>query len=188
MMSVILCQLLCENFKMKKHLIIILLLNYTIVLFGQSINVYESKNFQGAIFPKTYTNTAYLWLEDKYRFTPTIEEVQEFEKDLRSKLKLINKVRWNQKNSCPVIHRKLKKYIRQYLGFIDDSGKKYLLVNFLWEENSFLQETEQDEYYNELGDWKKHWQVWFDGCSHYWNVKYYLESDTLFDLQINGSS
>ncbi|NNT73245.1 hypothetical protein HKT18_13555 [Flavobacterium sp. IMCC34852] len=157
------------------------------IIIGQSINLIEGKKFRGAIFPSSYKNTSYNWLEDKNRFTPTKEEILLFEKKLHDKLKLINKSRLNQKGKCPVIHNNLQKYIRQYLGFIDESGKKYLMINFLWSRSS-LHENPKEEYYNELGDWKKNWQVWFDGCSHFWNVKYYLESETLFDLQVNGSS
>lgn len=172
---------------MKKILIkIIILIVFSNVSIGQSIKIFEGKNFKGCIFPETYKNSAYYWLDDKNRFTPTTEEIQTFENDLRTKLKNINKNRINQKGSCPVIHRNLKNYNRQYLGFIDGSGKKYLSVNFLW--YNMFQENINDKFYNELGDWKKNWQVWFDGCSKYWNVKYYLESGTLFDLQINGSS
>ena len=156
-------------------------------MIGQSIILIEGKKFRGAIFPNTYENTSYNWLENKNRFTPTNEEIQMFEKNLREKLKLINKSRLNQKGKCPVIHNNLQKYIRQYSGFIDESGKKYLLINFIWS-SSNLHENPDEEYYNELGDWKKNWLVWFDGCSHFWNVKYYLESETLFDLQVNGSA
>lgn len=157
------------------------------ITLGQSINLIERRKFRGAIFPSTYKNTSYNWLEDKNRFTPANEEVMTFEKKLYYKLKLINKKRLNQKDKCPVIHNNLPKYIRQYLGFIDQYGKKYLMVNFLWRTSNLPKNTD-NEYYNELGDWTKNWQVWFDGCSHFWNVKYYLESETLFDLQVNGSA
>jgi len=154
---------------------------------GQSVKIVEGEKFLGAIFPSSYKNTSYDWLNDNKRFTPTNEEVLKFENDLRFKLKKINKNHKNQGRKCPIIQNNLKKYIRQYSGFIDDSGKKYLLINFLWS-SSVLNENPSEEYYNELGDWKKHWQVWFDGCSHFWNIKYYLDSEVLFDLQINGSA
>lgn len=153
----------------------------------QSIKIVEGKKFLGAIFPSSYNNTSYHWLNDNKRFTPTNEEVLMFENNLRLKLKKLNKNHWYQKGKCPIINNNLQKYIRQYSGFIDDSGKKYLLINFLWN-TSVLHENPNEKYYNELGDWKKHWLIWFDGCSHFWNVKYYLESEVLFDLQINGSA
>ena len=172
---------------MNKLLItIIFFIKFSTITMCQSITIIEESKFQGAIFPKTYKNTTYNWLDEEKRFTPTSEEIKIFETILQKNIKKINKKRWNQTGSCPVIHKNLKKYNRQYLGFIDDSGKKYLLINFLWYKNH--QEKIEDEYYNELGDWKKNWQIWYDGCSTFWNVKYYLDSDTLFDLQINGSS
>ncbi len=152
-------------------------------------NIYINDNYEGVIFPKTYKNKKYQFLDDEFRFTPSLSEIEDFERDLKKKIKGINKNRWNQKHSCPVIHKNLKKYVRQYLGFIDDSGKKYLVVNFLWKKSSIITLNVEDDYfYDEKSDWKKHWHVWFDGCSHFWNVKYYLESDVLFDLQVNGSS
>ncbi|MDX6181709.1 hypothetical protein SGQ44_05785 [Flavobacterium sp. Fl-77] len=129
---------------------IIILTLFPFFSIAQSIIVLENKNFQGAIFPKTYTNSAYNWLDKSDRFSPTTAEVEKFENALRSKLKKINTNLWDQQNSCPIIHRNLKKYIRQYLGFIDESGKKYLLVNFLW--NKSFQENTNDPFYNELGD------------------------------------
>ncbi|MCZ8090007.1 MAG: hypothetical protein O9282_04610 [Flavobacterium sp.] len=167
-------------------IVFITLILFSNVSIGQSVTVFKGEKFEGAIFSMIYENKAYEFLSQNERFTPTEKEVQKFEKELRCKLKEINKSRVNQQKSCPVIHRNLKKYFRQYSGFIDNSGKKYLLVNFLWSDN--FKENTNDEFYNELGDWRKHWQIWFDGCSHFWNVKYYLETDTLFDLQINGVS
>ena len=176
-----------NNFVMKRLLTILLFLKVTSnFLIAQTNEIFEEKNVKGVIFSKDYINKAHNWLDNSYRFTPTREEIKAFEKNLKLDLKRINTNRWNQKGSCPIIHKNLKKYVRQYLGFIDDSGKKYLLINFLWQDN--VEENENDEFYNELGDWKKHWQVWFDGCSHFWNVKYYIDSELIFDLQINGSS
>lgn len=172
---------------MKRCLAIIIFMIFSNVSIGQSIKIFEGKKILGAIFPSSYVKTSYNWMDASKRFTPTDEDVLNFEKDLRYKLKKINKKRWNQHGHCPIIHNNLNKYVRQYLGFIDVSGKKYLMINFLWK-SSFLHENPDQEYYNEVGDWRKHWQNWFDGCSHFWNVKYYLQSDILFDLQINGSS
>lgn len=164
----------------------IIFLFFSVISYAQSINVIEGKKFRGAIFPSTYKNSAYTCFENENRFTPTNEEVLNFEKKLYRNLKIINVKRLNQKGKCPVIQNNLSSYVRQYLGFIDESGKKYLLVNFLWID-SVRDEIPNDAYYNELADWRKSWQVWFDGCSHFWNVKYYLESETLFDLHVNGS-
>lgn len=157
------------------------------ILIAQSNEIIERRNLNGVIFSQAYQNSNYNWSDEIKRFTPTIQDVELFENDLKAKLKKINGKRWNQVGSCPIIHKNLRNYIRQYLGFINKDGKKYLLINFVWK-NSALHESVDSEYYNELGDWKKHWQIWYDGCSHFWNIKYYIDSDTLFDLQINGSS
>ena len=154
---------------------------------AQSNELIDHKNFQGVIFSKTYKNSYYKILEENNRFTPSKKDIELFERNLKKKLTGINKNHLNQTHSCPVIHKKLNNYNRQYLGFIDENGKKYLLINFLWKESED-EKIINAEYYNELGDWKKHWQIIHDGCSHFWNVKYYLTSGELFDLQINGSA
>ncbi|MCL9810078.1 hypothetical protein [Flavobacterium luminosum] len=169
---------------MTKRLITFIIILIPIIALSQSNILLIEKNFKGVIFPNTYKNSAFKFIEESKRFTPTKEEIQSFENSLRKNLAGINKNRLNQKYKCPVIHRNLRKYVRQYLGFIDDSGKRYLLVNFLWEKSI----EPESEYRTDLANWEKHWQVWFDGCSHYWNIKYYIESESLFDLQINGSS
>lgn len=98
---------------------------------AQSIKIIEEQKFRGAIFPNLYKNTSYNLLNENKGFTPTNEDVLMFENNLRYKLKKINKNHINQKGKCPIIHNNLEKYIRQYSGFIDNSGKKYLLINFL---------------------------------------------------------
>jgi len=55
------------------------------------------------------------------------------ETQLRKDIRDINKNKPNQgKDHVPVIHRNLNKYVRQYIGFIDEDGQRVIHVNFFW--------------------------------------------------------
>ena len=131
---------------------------------------FKTKQFEVAIFPES----SYEIMPGK-RFTPTKEEIFEAEKALKSKLKEANRNLENQYNS-PIIHRNLKKYKRQYFGFINDKGEKILYINSLWKKNE--EETK----------WLQQIIMVSDGGSHYWNIEYNLETDELINLSVNGSA
>lgn len=130
---------------------------------------YKTKNFDVAIFPKTYLE----FLPEK-RFTPTKVEIDLAELELRSYLKPINSKRINQ-ISTPIIHRKLKKYRRQYFGYIDKNGDEILLINSFWKESSDKKEIWLNQFIRVL-----------DGGSYYWEIKYNITKGKLFDLAVNG--
>ena len=153
-------------------------MKYIILLFLSSCFIhaqnvaehFKTKQFEVAIFPES----SYEIMPGK-RFTPTKEEIFEAEKALKSKLKEANRNLENQYNS-PIIHRNLKKYKRQYFGFINDKGEKILYINSLWKKNE--EETK----------WLQQLIMVSDGGSHYWNIEYNLETDELINLSVNGSA
>ncbi len=106
------------------------------------------------------------------RFTPTKQDIDKAEVALNRDLKTLNRQNLNQ-TSTPVIHKKLRKYKRQYFGYIDKNGERILLINCFWDK-----ESERN--------WLNNRVVVLDGGSYYWNVKYNIDKDKLFDLQING--
>lgn len=169
---------------MKKLLSILILLNFTIG-FSQEIKLIEKRNFEGAIFPETYD---ILYTENppkERRFTPTIAEIEKLETQLRKDIREINKNKPNQgKDYEPVIHRNLHKYVRQYIGFIDEDGHRVIHVNFLWNYYSFWDNirgwTRPDD------RWKTEWQMTFDGGSRYWNIKYLVDENKFMDFRVNG--
>uniref|UniRef100_UPI00404AEBC9 hypothetical protein n=1 Tax=Flavobacterium sp. TaxID=239 RepID=UPI00404AEBC9 len=171
-----------------KVLIKFFIIIFPAILVAQANEIIQNKKFQAIIFSKTYKSPYHTFLNENSRFTPSIKDIEPFELNLKKKVKLINKKQWNQEGSCPIIHKNLCKYNRQYLGFTNENGRKYLLINFIWKDSHENEEMMDSAFFDEFSNWKKHWQVIFDGCSYYWNVKYYLDTDELFDLQINGSS
>jgi hypothetical protein len=110
----------------------------------------------------------------KKRYTPSREDILNVEQLLKDKLKCENSELINQKNSCPVIHKNLKKYVRQYVGFINTDGEKIIWINLLWDKN--IDDSSLKEEIIMVND----------GCSYYWNVKINIDKKDLYELNING--
>lgn len=169
---------------MKKLLLIILLLNINLT-FSQKIELVENRKYEGAIFSKSYIDEFLNLPQIEKRFTPTKTQITEFENQLKKEIKRINKNRPNQgKGYGPVIHRNLKKYVRQYIGIIDKNGQKFIYANFLWDGYSiwdFIRGYEKPDRY-----WKKGWVMAFDGGSRYWNIKYIIDKNEFIDFSVNG--
>lgn len=153
-----------------KYIIILFLTSFYYVKAQNVEEHFKTKQFEVAIFPES----SYEIMPGK-RFTPTKEEIFEAENALKSKLKEANRNLENQYNS-PIIHRNLKKYKRQYFGFINDKGEKILYINSLWSKSI-----------------KEHHWHWLneiimvsDGGSHYWNIEYNLDTEELMNLSVNG--
>jgi hypothetical protein len=152
-----------------KYIILLFLSSYFI--HAQNIaEHFKTKQFEVAIFPESSND-----LMPGKRFTPTKEEIFEAEKALKLKLKEANRNLENQYNS-PIIHRNLKKYKRQYFGFINDKGEKILYINSLWKKNE--EETK----------WLQQIIMVSDGGSYYWNIEYNLDTEELMNLSVNGSA
>ncbi|WP_334126872.1 hypothetical protein [Empedobacter brevis] len=154
---------------MKTSFVILILM--TILNSSNPIYI-EMKCFKGYIFEQEY-NAAWINGITKDRFTPTKEDITKVEEVLKKNLKTINVNIPNQGGKCPIIHKKIKKYNRQYVGYIDTEGNKIIWVNFIWEKNC-------------PENWNKELVDIFDGCSHYWNIKVNLSKEMLFDLSVNG--
>ena len=134
---------------------------------------YKTQKFDVAIFPANYID---LIASPENSFTPTKTEIDRAELYLRSHLKEANNDLINQ-SSTPIIHRKLKKYKRQYFGYIDKNGDRILLINCFWSKNKSDSEI-----------WLRNRIIVNDGGSYYWNIKFNLDKNALFELVVNGYS
>lgn len=132
----------------------------------------EGSDFMGYIFPKEYKSD-YFSPNDGLTYTPSKEDVIRAETILKEKIKEANKSRINQGDKCPVIHKQLRKYNRQYFGIIDKDGNKIIYINFIWKKLT-------------PNHWNKEIIVVLDGCSYYWNVKVNIDDKKICDLSING--
>ncbi|MEK6480609.1 hypothetical protein WJR50_23900 [Catalinimonas sp. 4WD22] len=158
-----------------KYLICLKIILINVPTFGQSMMAehFESENFDCAIFPKEYADFI-----DEKRFTPTRSEIELAEEALRSDLKKINRKLVNQDGTKynPIIHQNLKKYKRQYFGYLDEDGNRILLINAFWREDK------------SSNNWLGERVLVFDGGSYYWNIKYNIDKHKLFGLQVNGNA
>lgn len=91
----------------------------------------------------------------------------------------------NQVGNCPIIHKNLKSYRRQYFGYIDGSGNKIIYATFNWDRYSLLDRL-RGTYKDESENWKKEREMVLDGCSFHWEIKINLDTKELFDLGVNG--
>ena len=155
--------------------ILIFTLSIALVSFGQTDTTfaeaerYKTNKFDCAIFPFNYFD-----LIGGQSFTPTRQEIDRVEVALQTDLETLNKDLINQA-STPIIHKKLKKYKRQYFGYIDKNGDRILLINCFWSKNIDFSNR-----------WLKERIVVLDGGSYYWSIKFNLNRKELFDLNVNG--
>ena len=133
---------------------------------------YKTKEFDCVIFPDNYID-----LIGGERFTPSRTEVDQAQKALTEDLEELNNPLINQGGKySPIIHKNLKKYNRQYFGYIDNNGDKILLINCFWKQK------------NRFENWTKERVMVLDGGSHYWSIKLNLATGKLFDLSVNGNA
>jgi hypothetical protein len=132
---------------------------------------YKTKKADIAIFQAEFRTN----LPSTDRFTPDKKEVDKAELALESQLKSLNVDKMNQYET-PVIDKNLHKYKRQYFGYIDSKGQRILFINCFWKrdkEGELLWLTERIRA--------------LEGGSYYWNVKFNLDTNELFDLDVNGN-
>jgi hypothetical protein len=151
-----------------------LLISICLILFltNESILI-NGKDFTGYIFDKNHSVLMTVDNQSK-RYSPSKEDVFLAESIIKNKLKCLNANLINQGDNCPIIHKKTKKYIRQYVGFINNRNEKIIWINFVWKDKFSDDKISKDII-----------QV-MDGCSYYWNIKVNLNTKTLNDLNING--
>lgn len=133
----------------------------------------KGQNFKGYIFPEKHFVLISINNQSK-RYTPTEEDIILAEKVLSKKIRQANLKKINQGKDCPQIDINLKRYFRQYVGFIDKDGNRIVWINLLWE-NYMSEESLKKDIVQVL-----------DGCSYYWNISVNIDKELLQDLSVNG--
>lgn len=127
----------------------------------------------------------FMCLQNFKRFTPSLEEIKNAENILCKNIRKTNSKKINQGHGCPIIHKNLNIYRRQYFGYFNEKNEKVIYVTFnknklkLIEKIKGFQKDESD-------NWKKEKEIWFDGCSNHWEIKINLTTKTLFEFGVNG--
>jgi len=133
----------------------------------------KEEGFEGYIFNIDSLYNSFI--EGKVKgFNPNKDEILFTEQLINQHIEQLTK--FHEYGECPVIHKNLNNYFRQYVGYINEKGEKIIWINFIWK-NSFVRE--------EIS--KKIISV-DDGCSNYWNVKVNLSKRILFEFLVNGSA
>lgn len=168
---------------MKRILTISAFLVGTTQLFCQNGKLVDGDRYKGAIFPATYQ----MPYPEELRFTPTVAEIARFEQQLKAEIKGINNNKPNQgRHYGPIIHRNLKKYVRQYIGFVTAEGERVIHVNFLW---NHLNPVERIKGYTLWAEnFQEDWLNVYDGGSRYWQIKFNLTTSEFIDFWVNGIS
>lgn len=144
----------------------------------------QYKNINGIVLNKDY-DLIFLTGNEVIRFDPTKEDLLKAEIILKDNIKERNKSQMmNQGDDCPIIHRNLNKYFRQYFGVINNKGEKIIHINMLWDRSSMRERIwgsayDRDKYYKE-------YTIILDGCSYYWYVTINLATEKIESLWVNG--
>jgi hypothetical protein len=92
----------------------------------------KGDNFEGVVFSKDFVFPFLSNQSGEKRFTPTVADIEAAEKLLVKKLRLVNSSKYNQGGDYgPVIDENLKKYARQYYGYITDEGDSVVYISCL---------------------------------------------------------
>lgn len=133
-----------------------------------------TKKYEGIVWNKNYP----INVKDNkiYRWNPCIKDIEIAELIMEEYLnKISDSILVNQYGTCPIIHLNLNKYIRQYIGIINEKGDKIIKINCFW-----------NEYINSYPNWKTNLVNVDDGCSFYWSIKVDIYNKVCFDYYING--
>jgi hypothetical protein len=167
---------------MRKYLLLLLILQllFSCIFKNSNSQHYYQVNksdYQGIVF--SGKNVSYNIFESHNDFFyPKIEQISIAEKLIKMNIGKMNIDKLNQYDNCPVIHKNLKKYARQYIGFINEKGEKVVWINFIWK-----------KYNSHITDMMDKEIIYFhDGCSYFWNIKVNIDKNQVYDLKINGKS
>jgi hypothetical protein len=164
-----------------KNLVILLFLIFALNVSAQKIVKLEKvtdhstyikgNNFEGAIFTKDYNTDRSISFPGK-RFTPNANEIILVEKLIIQHLDTVRN-KWNQ---SVFVHERLRKYIRQYFGYINEKGERIIYINALLRNSDFIPKK----------DWSNDLVTVEDGGNSYWGIKINLSTHQLFEFRTNS--
>ncbi|MEG0850270.1 MAG: hypothetical protein RSH24_10430 [Flavobacterium sp.] len=145
--------------------------------------IIKRRQIIGAKFSES--GDCFMCLQNVKRFSPSLEEIKNAEKILRKNIRKTNSKKINQGNGCPIIHKNLNIYRRQYWGYYNEQNEKIIYVTFNKNKLNIIEKIKGFQK-SESDNWKKEKEIWFDGCSGHWEIKINLKTEELFEFGING--
>lgn len=141
-------------------------------IFSQEINAIKikGKGYEGYIFPESHFVFGLDFDGVRNRVTPSREDIQKAETILNDSIEYIIKGR-----SPNIKNKTLKKYKRQYVGFVNEKGEIVIYMNFL----KGLDREQKSKLNKEI--------LWIlDGGDNYWQIFINIDKKESFGLLING--
>ncbi|HLW05959.1 MAG TPA: hypothetical protein VKY45_00230 [Marinilabiliaceae bacterium] len=141
---------------------------------------------RGTIFNDYYpSNMLYVSdVDSSKRWTPNQTDIELAEKILRQQITGINKNRPNQMDGCPIIHKRLNSYFRQYVVIKNTKDQRLIHINFYWDRHTIKDRLRGNS--DMRLDYSSDYAVVFDGCSNFWSVNVNLDDNELTDFRVNG--
>ena len=157
---------------MKRNILLIGFALLCISVYCQESTLVKGKGYTGYAFNKEHF--VFMSIDNqKERYTPTKEDIIRIEKILKDSIGSVLK---KQRYSSTSINRNtLKKYKRQYVGFITKNGDIVIYI-------AFLKDIEN------VDELSKDIVVVYDGGETYWEIFVNLKKNTLYGVRINGIS
>ena len=160
---------------MKKIFVIITILFLANLVYSQEAIYVKGKGYKGYIFSKEHS----IWgfPPESNRYTPKLEDIAQAEKILKDSIGT-DYVKSKQKayRKPPINRRTLKKYVRQYVGYLTEDGEVLILIYF----NKGL-DMDETNFFEDIIDV-------CDGGSDHWYIKINILTKQLFDMKVNGIS
>ena len=143
--------------------------------FAQGIHV-KGRNFEGYFFPKE-SQILINVPNEKCRYTPDSSDIFKTEKYIRDSIKYIIRMIKKQpdmRGRC-VTKTILKKYCRQYFGFLNTNNERILWINFVRYTKDELPRFSKED-------------VWvLDGGSDQWSLIINIDTGEVLEMKIDGS-
>ncbi|PUV22500.1 hypothetical protein [Sphingobacterium athyrii] len=159
---------------MKNRLLIILFL-ISHYAYSQKATFVIGKNYEGVIFPKEHP----IWgfPPESGRYTPSEEDITRAEKILQDSIGT-DYIAENQRQykKLTINKKTLRKYIRQYLGYLTSEGNVIIRV-YLYRGI----EMDDEKLSKDIIEIQ-------DGGSNYWNIDINLSTKELSGMSVNGIS
>lgn len=144
---------------------------------ANTIKVKES-GYKGYIFPKEHFVFGVNYAEIKTRITPTLDDIKKAESILSDSINVITKRSQPYRySSKPTINkRSLKKYKRQYIGFLTKNNEVVIWINLLKNKDITKEQLSLDIV------------TVLDGGANYWNIYINITRKEISYMYVNGVS